>query len=434
MTAEEEKVMLFNKAQAAVLRNQANAGPGPSGGMGSPSPSHARTPSDNANPGGSSSSSKPSGAQLYQQAMAARKIVPPTQATPTKPGSSSGPIYPTAEQEKAALRRYQEAKEAVDRTQGVLGPEESSSSGPAGPARDSGPIAYEALFPNAGSSSAGAPPPANQEPPPPPFAGGAPVGPAAILSEKERLKREYEARDAAALAAQRQQQQQPSYASPPPAFTPTPPPFTPSAPAPAQYANAIAEKEALRRKFEAQDRAAAAAAAALPPPAPLQTPSRNSSARPQPPPGSGGGSYTAPLSPNSRPTPSTPGNAASGSSRILTAAEEKALLKAKFEAQDAAASRSPAPLQPRANGRANGAPGTPSPPPFSSAPNGMGVGGAPPPLMPRPPVEYIQETQEEDARVARYTMNGENPAVDDWNGMNGYGGNLPPLPPKPAGQ
>jgi hypothetical protein len=47
-------------------------------------------------------------------------------------------------------------------------------------------------------------------------------------------------------------------------------------------------------------------------------------------------------------------------------------------------------------------------------------------------VEYIQETREEDARVVRYTMNGENPAaLDDAYGMNG-GVKLPPLPPKPA--
>ncbi|RXW13252.1 hypothetical protein EST38_g12601 [Candolleomyces aberdarensis] len=418
MSAEEEKVMLFNKAQAAVLRNQTGAEPSAGMGMGSSSyPNHHRTPSDHATPAGSSSmSNKPSGAQLYQQAMAARKNPSPSQATPIK----GGPAFASAEQEKAALRRYQEAREAVDRTQGGLGPEESSQSGPV---RDSGPIAYEALFPNAGSSSVNRSPPptANQEPPPPPFAGGAPVGPMAILSEKERLKREYEARDAAALAAQ-QQQQQPSYAAPPPAFaSAAPPPFTPSAPAPSQYASAIAEKEALRRKFEAQDRAVAAAA--LPPPAPLQTPSRNSSAKPVPSQPIRGGSYTAPLSPGARPTPSTPG----GSSRVLTAAEEKALLKAKFDAQDAAGSRPPAPLQPsRANGRVNGATATPSPPPFSN--------GAPPPLMPRPPVEYIQETREEDARVARYTMmNGENPAtMEDGYGMNG-GPKLPPLPPKPAG-
>ncbi|KAJ2919891.1 hypothetical protein MD484_g614, partial [Candolleomyces efflorescens] len=422
LSAEEEKVMLFNKAQAAVLRTQANVGIEPPAGAGmgpSSYPAHQRTPSDNAAPGGSSSSSsKPTGAQLYQQAMAARKNNPsPAQGASVR----GGPSYPSAEQEKAALQRYQAAKDAVDRTQSNIDPEDLPPS-VAGPVRDSGPIAYEALFPNAGSSSANRspPPPAVSEPPPPPFAGGAPIGPMAILSEKERLKREYEARDAAALAAQ-QQQQQPSYAAPPPAFTAAaPPPFAPAASAPSQYANAIAEKEALRRKFEAQDRAAAAAAAALPPPAPLQTPSRNSSARPAPPQPTGGGSYTAPLSP--RPAPSTP-----GSSRVLTAAEEKALLKAKYDAQDSAGSRPPAPLAPsRANGRANGATGTPSPPPFTSQ------NGAPPPLMPRPPVEYIQETREEDARVVRYTMNGENPAaMDDAYGMNG-GPKLPPLPPKPA--
>ncbi|KAJ3529651.1 hypothetical protein NMY22_g8909 [Coprinellus aureogranulatus] len=142
-TAEEEKVMLFNKAQAAVLNKQGgSAGIGLNQAGGS---SHNRTPSD----------PKPSGAQLYQQAMAARKNPPPTQAMPIQSNpappsfnsTSNVPAYRSAQEEKAALRRYEEARQAVDRTHGVAGPPEGGSSSGSGAGRDSAPISYDALFP-----------------------------------------------------------------------------------------------------------------------------------------------------------------------------------------------------------------------------------------------------------------------------------------------
>ncbi|TEB39456.1 hypothetical protein FA13DRAFT_2418 [Coprinellus micaceus] len=426
-TAEDEKAALFQKAKDAVeQRNFA----------------HNRTPSDP--PMGS----KPSGAQLYQQAMAARKNPPPTQAMPIQsnpapPAFSSPsnvPAYRSAEQEKAALRRYEEARQAVDRTQS--GFEDGSSSGP-GPTRDSAPISYDALFGSGGaggssSSAAAAPPVHAPAAAPPPF--DPPAGPAtgaAILSEKERLRREYEARDAAALAAQRQQQEPPppAFSAAPPSASAPPPPFTPQAPPQSQYASAIAEKEALRRKFEAQDRqrAAAAAASSLPPPAPLQTPSRNSSAAGHKPSGAGAPAYSTPPPLSPRAIPATPG----GSQRILTAAEEKARLKAKYAAEEAAQRNTPpAPLQPRVNGNANGM--SPSPPPFNA--------GTPPPLKPRPPMDYIQQTREEDARGY---VNGEGGSRVGLNGngqldvkpftpfnaeFDGLRSPAPPIPPKPAGE
>ena len=425
-TAEDEKAALFQKAKDAV--EQRNF-------------SHNRTPSDP--PMGS----KPSGAQLYQQAMAARKNPPPTQAMPIQSNStppafgspSNVPAYRSAEQEKAALRRYEEARQAVDRTQS--GFEDGSSSGP-GPTRDSAPISYDALFGSGGaggssSSAAAAPPVHTPAAAPPPF--DPPAGPAtgaAILSEKERLRREYEARDAAALAAQRQQQEPPppAFSAAPPSASAPPPPFTPQAPPQSQYASAIAEKEALRRKFEAQDRqrAAAAAASSLPPPAPLQTPSRNSSAAGHKPTGAGAPAYSTPPPLSPRAIPATPG----GSQQILTAAEEKARLKAKYAAEEAAQRNTPpAPLQPRVNGNANGM--SPSPPPFNA--------GTPPPLKPRPPMDYIQQTREEDARGyvngeggSRVGLNGNGqldvkpftPFNAEFDGLR----SAPPIPPKPAGE
>jgi hypothetical protein len=344
MSAEEEKLRLFQQAQAAVQKNQGLSYAAP--------PTHARNDSDMSSKGQSSAGGgKPSAAAtLYAQAINAqgRSAVSPSPSastiTPSR-SKSAVPQYLTAEQEKAALRRYEEAKRAVDRTQHAEFEESSSDLNPA----SSAPIAYESLFPAASSSR-----PNNDTDQPPPF--NSSVIPQSHLSEKERLRRAYEANDAATRARQN--------ASPPV-----------SPPTHGQYTNALEEKEALRRKFEERDNAQAQGR-----PAP-QTPHRI---------GNGAAVDRTPSparSPNanatgSRPAPLPP---AAATSRVLTAAEEKALLRAKFEAQDAQASRKPV-----INGN-NLSPFAPS---------------TPPPLMPRPPVEYIKETQEEDARVSRLNMNG----------------------------
>jgi len=80
---------------------------------------------------------------------------------------------------------------------------------------------------------------------PPPFesaAGGSNI--MAHLSEKERLRRQYEAQDAAHLARQNS--------------IPHLPPPAAAGPLPGQYANALEEEEALRKKFEERDKAAKA--------------------------------------------------------------------------------------------------------------------------------------------------------------------------------
>ncbi len=89
----------------------------------------------------------------------------------------------------------------------------------------------------------------------------------------------------------------------------------------------------------------------------------------------------------------------------MTAAEEKARLKAMYEGEDRGiAPRPPVPAQspypspPPSNGYHDGVPvprTTPSPPQYTN-----GTIPPPPPLAPKPPKEYIEETQQEDIRTA----------------------------------
>ncbi|KAH6903060.1 hypothetical protein BKA70DRAFT_1155724 [Coprinopsis sp. MPI-PUGE-AT-0042] len=364
LTAEEEKVKLYQKAQEAALKHQDPTAfvPTTPGGTAAGGSSGGGVAGGSA-AGGSGGSTKLTPAEMYRQAMeatqknAGAKLPPPNAAGGGSGGGQAAkPQYPSAEQEKGALRLYEDARRAVDRTHGDA------------PA----PVAYGDLYPNpppaAAAPEPAAPPPASSSPPP---FGSAPiaVGPQAILSEKERLRREYEARDAAAAAAQR--------APPPPANEPPPPPFS-SGPAAPTGAAILSEKEKLRREYEARDAAAA----------------QQQKQQQQAPP---------PFTPSPPPTSQYARGGGSGSgSRILTAAEEKALLKAKYEAKDAAQNGrtpigTPQPPPPRTNGtpvNGNGIAGSlPSLPPHTFA--------SPPPLMPKPPAEYIQETREEDDRLSR---------------------------------
>ncbi|KAK0463499.1 uncharacterized protein EV420DRAFT_1638435 [Desarmillaria tabescens] len=294
--------------------------------------------------------------------------------------------YPSAADEKAALKRYNEAKQAVDRTQNVgllngVGP---------------GPVAYDSLYPSSSKHS----PPTHDEPPPfEAAAGSSSSGFESALQEKARMRRAMEASQ--------------SHSPPPPSIDEapaygSPPPFASGAPsaAAALYASGLSEKEILRRKFEAQDAEAMASGSGsgrppVTPPRSMSSMTRRSS---------------------SRPTPTPP----SSSSRVMTAAEEKAMLKAKYATED----------------QVNGSNGSIASSSSSSAP-----APAPPPLMPRPPAEYIQETQEEDARVSKMVHEDGALALDDDDDAlplpNGNGSAAeplkpffanvppPPLPPKP---
>ncbi|KAJ7273483.1 hypothetical protein B0H12DRAFT_494380 [Mycena haematopus] len=344
-TAEEEKLRLFNEAQEAVKKTQGlefYSGPSRSGSY--QASTHGRSNSDLEHDLGVS---KPAPATAAPSGGSSRQQKPST--TPKMPQ------YLTAEQEKAALRRYHEAKQAVGRVQGYVSDETDPKY-----ASGSSPVAYDSLFPSSSGSNANTPNGKGDSPPP--FEAGSPN--MAQLSEKERLRRAYAAQDsAAALQTSRP-------------INDAPPPFLGGSPQP----SALAEKQMLQKKFEAQDAEARRAAGA-----------------PQPPPRKASNSSL------SRPTPLSPGPV-----KVLTALEEKALLKSKYDAEDAAS-------KPKVNGNGNGntvytnGGGLSSPSSSASTPSTPPV---PPPLKPRPPVEYIQETQEEDLRVSRFVTAGVVPAEE----------------------
>ncbi|GLB34522.1 hypothetical protein LshimejAT787_0200870 [Lyophyllum shimeji] len=436
MTAEEEKLRLFNKAQAAVMKTQ-----GPEYAPAASPSLHGRSDSD----GGSSIKKAHNPAELYAQAMAARdQAITRQQPANTSPQRSPPkvpmPQYPTAEEEKAALKRYNEAKMAVDRVQNA-GNADPAAEGSAG--QGSAPIAYEHLYPEAkGATSSSAYAPAPVDDLPPPFENvPANLIPASALSEKERLRRAYEERDAAAMAQQKQNSPPGPNDSPPP-FSQHAPAPTLAAPAPVNGTQGLSEKEILRRKFEAQD--AAAAGRATPPQPPPRSNSVNSS---------GGTRSPPPGARSPRPTPAPP----TSPGKILTAAEEKALLKARYAAEEARVKQQQ--QQPQAQEHLAG-PSRPTSTAVHIQPRSPSSPPPPPPLMPRPPAEYIQETQEEDARVSMFASNGTIPAEDllahplplkpsanpgtpplDMKPFSPFVAGFehsipppPPLPPKPAGE
>lgn len=365
-TAEEEKVRLFDKAQATAKRTQA---------LGTYS-GHSRESSET---NGSSGVTKPSrsisamsaGATLYQHAVSSMNKNPTSNTSPDASGdvsparspdppspplsssSKTAPHYPSAEDEKAALKRYHEAKLAVDRSQNTqYATREGISS-------SSAPVAYDTLYPSTSmsrSESCSAPNQPGGSDMPPPFDG--PNGQPHYLNEKERLRRQYEEQDAAALATQNSaapSELSPSYA--------TSPSYSP--PGQSSVLDALSEKELLRRRYEEQD-AAALAQQQHPPTPPVRA--VNGLRLPPPVPHSGSGF------------------------RPLTAAEEKAQLRAKYAAEEQ-----------RANGNGNGnSNGHASASASGSTSPLFSTESSPPPLMPRPPVQYIQETQEEDARARHY--------------------------------
>ena len=402
-TAEAEKVRLYEHAQLIAKRTQAY-------GVSSPS-LHSRSSSEAKSPGPSEKQFPPNvvpgpaisaGAALYQQAVSSispnvdnppatsnSRVAPPSppsstnrvphypsaeeekaavkhfheakqavdqnqslQYVPTPHWSESTkrvPHYPSAEEEKAALRRYHEAKQAVDRNQTLQYAPAGSSAGGAPP------VSYDSLYPEPNGSGQ-----ASGSDMPPPFEASGSSSRPHYLNEKERLRRQYEAQDTAALAAQAQAQERehasdfshtakaPSYSGPPPEDS------------------GLSEKEVLRRRLEEQDRVAQF----------LQQ-QQLEQEQPRPP---------LPRANSSRAPPVPP---MQNGFRPLTAAEEKAQLRAKYEAEEQTASS--------INGHAADAP--PSRHPYATA---TPTSGTPPPLMPRPPVEYIQETQEADIRGRYY--------------------------------
>ena len=390
-TAEEEKTRLFNQAQAAAKKTQAL-------GTTYSSSFHARSNSDVARPGNSSkpvnpvtpipetsnaiasrsqpTSSGEAGGSSHADSYRA-KPTPPPQAQYSAKVKAPVPQYPTAEEEKAALRRYHEAKLAVDRTQGYVPHSDGSQS-------SSNPISYDTLYPGSSSGSVPRSPPPGGNGFPPPFDAG--VEKQSSLPEKERLRRAYEAQDAAALARQNSTRGNNGIGA-------------------YDYGRVSPPQAVGGNSFASGSRQDTTGLGNGRPPVSPPAPLRN-------------GSYQA----TSRPTPAAP-QVASGS-RILSAVEEKAKLKAKYDAEERGSRRD----------------GTPAPSVGSNSSSNVATPPTPPPLMPRPPAEYIQETQEEDARVSRYVQQGITPPLEmPINGVyksfsprnSGFEGGFPTPGPPP---
>lgn len=326
----------------------------------------------------------------------------PQDAQPqSSPDSSTAtPQYPP-QNEKEMMKRYYDAKAAASRNQGQDYVQAE-------------PISYDALYPSNHPNSGTTSQPSNLQQPPS-FAGRPDDPPAftsgsqhPILSEKERLRRHYEAQDAAANTVA-----SPPTSIPTPVYMPSPQPFQVTSPHPQQIPatfphsnsppppldnppapmNALAEKEMLRKKFEAEEAARQAQnqSTRMPP----ITPTRSGSALPPIPrsPSIQANSPGRPLTASEEKAqlasryannpPASPPN----TGRPLTAAEEKAQLKAQYEARDQVTSPPVNPQQVQTPASA-----------FSNV-NPNNTLPTPPPLRPRPPVDYIQQTKEEDNRT-----------------------------------
>ena len=464
LSAEEEKKRLYEKAQATARKTQARALAG-----GSPTEAtSASTNQDIVNPYTyTPAPSINSGVDLYKSAMknvkgplaasAVASTPPRVQSPPIAPpqtsssqythiseystsgsGTSSGshpppPVasasaFPSAEEEKARLR-YEEAKRAVERHQTVVGGSPTSrydaSWEPSPPPQPYGTPPPQ-VYASASSQSItnglqlarqpslrvpGSPPPFT-----PPVMG---YTAESDLPEKEKIKLAFARRDAMLT-----QQQMDMTSEPPPPDYGGPPPREPLAafsgpPPPASFVplTAAEEKAMLKAQYEAEEatgRAGAGGSGMRSPP-------------PEPP------SYV-------------------GETRTLGAVEEKAYQQARMAGEQPVGASPPAP-PPRLKSTpsASGSPRLPyltyqntgssvsdfaprdpsisagkqraasntnmpahgglgralsmavSPPPMPVIPS-----PAPPPLAPRPPKAYIQQTQEEDAKIRRLTSD---PAV-----------------------
>ena len=327
------------------------------------------------------------GAALYSSAMASvHKPNRGTPATSPPPPPASQTQKPsrllTAAEEKEMLRRYHNATRAVQRhheanfgsSEGVMSSTSSS-------------LPHNT---DAGSYAGGNPDSSGPAPDelPPPWVPSPEFSQLESMSEKERYRIASEARERAAAEQH--------FASPPP-------PASPATSPPTDYYTATG---ILPPDVNGSDRLGAAADGGLPPPWQPASPATQSGLPP----------HLRSRSPPIPPNPTQP-----GLQRMLSAAEEKALLKAKYEAEEQPAGSPPLPVSPRRQHEYSSPPRTP---PMSSpirselpilrdqrqvvaAPVLSTPPQTPPPLLPRPPASYIRETAEEDARLQDELANGK---------------------------
>ncbi|KAG9015010.1 hypothetical protein FRB94_007082 [Tulasnella sp. JGI-2019a] len=404
-SAAEEKFML---AAAAVERAQGiNLAPTAGIGLMSPRASGMNVwASEGSSAGGSRMSP---GQALYQHAKANMRssTMDYSDATPSASGHTSSQPYKTAAEEKAEIR-FRQAQEAATATQ-------------MNSYTDGEPVPYEALYP-AGGPSTSTPQPIAIQPTmplnihrgqsPPTMSNGNGYVDHSI-SEKERVRRAFAARDAAAAVAASDSPQS-SQLTPPPEDVASPSAFGGPGHGANGYVNgyvqpamsppvphngpmsAFEEKERLKAKFAAEDGGSGSAQFFA---SPLPTPRAE--------PMNGNGSW-APAPPLPRPPPALPvppssangvnGHGGTQGARPMTATEEKAMLQAKYAAADELPQTAPA------------TPDPPPRPPMSTLtvddddrlmPGGLRrdptislgkrravVESMPPPLPQKPPAEY----------------------------------------------
>ncbi|THH12937.1 hypothetical protein EW146_g7230 [Bondarzewia mesenterica] len=383
-TADEEKVRLFNQAQskARILQGLASQD-------GSPPPSqqsHTRTDSKDSarnfhSPGRSPyPGSQPvlsAGAALYSAAMSSINKPSASQQGASTPRASpplaqstlpiaNGVRFPTAEEEKEMLIRYHNARNAVARHQEVtFGPVDTAMGSSSSQIPPSSENNYSSTISRSLSHASSHMPNPNDDDLPPPWV---PSSDLALnnMSEKERYRQAFEAREAVAAYS----------GSPPPSPAPLP-----SGASSAQPLSAAAEKKLLRQQYESQD--ASALVSSFPPPA-FHSPPQAYELPP----------HLRARAPPALPTPPMGGNT---SRNPLTAAEEKAMLRAKYEAEE------------RGEGTGSMPDPTP-PPPFSS-----------PPLPPQPSTNFFFRDARGGRAVAGAGAGDGQPADEarDWTGRPG---------------
>jgi hypothetical protein len=332
--------------------------------------------------------------------------------------SSAIPQYPSAEDEKAAMRRYHEAMEAVNRTHAGYAQEDDD---------------LESMYASGSDSRAYMSPAIAAVAPrddPPPFEGpSSSAMPASAMMEKEKLRQRYAAEEAAAaaVAATATIPAAAARADPARSYTSSPQtqprPLSPPGYSYSTHSSPVAsgssgnnyprynEKEALQRFFANQDAAALANGRPSSPPQPPAPRSASGHMSPV----MGGGQSQRSRSP---PLPPVGGPGM----QPLTAAQEKALLKAKMDAEAFQAQALQEQQRQQQQQQQQSYQQWPQPqvqqenqtPDFSSIP-------PPPPLMPRPPAEYIRETQEEDMDVRQsLTMDGRRNNNNANGSANGH--------------
>lgn len=292
---------------------------------------------------------------------------PVTTPPPPPPAShtSKSSRLLTAAEEKEMLRRYHDATSAVQRHHEANfgSPDGVVSSGSSSLPHDNTAGPYPG-----GNLDASSPAPDEL---PPPWVPSPEFSQLEGMSEKERYRIAFEARERAAAEQQS--------VSPPPPVSPTTSP-------PADYYTATGT---LPPEVNGSD--PPVVDGGLPPPWQPASPATLSGLPP----------HLRARSPPLPPSPTQPGQ-----QRMLSAAEEKALLKAKYETEE----RTAPPMNP---GRQNGynSPSTPPTPIWSEDQRQISPPRSPPPLLPRPPASYIRETAEEDARLQDELANGKLSAI-----------------------